>query len=64
VSEVDDAQWRKLQEELVQGYETLRHAIEADATNGNHGVGTALAATAHLAYHIGAIRQKIAASRS
>ncbi len=63
VSEVDDAQWQKLQQDLLNGYETLRNAIEVDAANGDGGVGTALAATAHLAYHIGAIRQKIAAAR-
>ena len=61
VSEVDDAQWQKLQQDLVRGYETLSHAIEA---NGNREIGSALAATTHLAYHIGAIRQKVVAARS
>ena len=60
VSKVDDAQWQKLQQDLVRGYETLTNAIEA---NGNE-IGTALAATTHLAYHIGAIRQKIVAAQS
>jgi len=61
VKEVDDAQWAKLQQDLVRGYEALHRAIEA---NGGEAIGTALAATTHLAYHIGAIRQKIAAARA
>ena len=51
----------KLQQDLIRGYESLNHAIEA---NGDASFGTALAAAAHLAYHIGAIRQKIAAARA
>jgi hypothetical protein len=63
VNTVDDGAWTKLQEEVVAGYNTLREAIKAHATEGPEAMGSTLAAVTHLAYHIGAIRQKLAAAR-
>jgi len=63
VTTVDDADWRSLQRELRSGYDALRQAIQAHAANDIESIGGAVAAVAHTAYHLGAIRQKVAASR-
>ncbi|HYI07654.1 MAG TPA: DinB family protein [Thermoanaerobaculia bacterium] len=63
VNTVDDAAWTKLQEDIVRGYEALRDAIKAHGHEGPEAFGSALAAVTHLAYHIGAIRQKVAAAK-
>jgi hypothetical protein len=59
VKSVDDGAWTRLQQDLGSGYEKLRGAIETSAPER---FGTAVGAVTHLAYHVGAIRQKIAAS--
>ena len=61
VSEVGEAQWKKLQEDLEREYRSLREAIRA--AEGDETIRGALAAVTHLAYHIGAIRQKLVALR-
>lgn len=63
VSSVDDASWTKLQSDLAEGYEDLRRKIETHAETSVEATGGSVAAVTHLAYHIGAIRQKIAALR-
>jgi hypothetical protein len=63
VNSVDDAAWTKLQQDLVAGYEALRAAIKAHANEGPEAFGSTLAAVTHFAYHIGAIRQKVAAAK-
>ena len=63
VSMVDDAQWSRLQEDLGSAYEKLRASIQANANDGAESAGGSVGAVAHFAYHIGAIRQKIAALR-
>lgn len=60
VKTVDDAAWSRLQQELRKGYLELRQAIESHAASGAEAAGGALAALAHIAYHLGAIRQKVA----
>lgn len=57
VNEVDDAQWAKLQGDLATRYDELRAAIRE--SSGDEAEGGSLAAAAHLAYHVGAIRQKL-----
>ena len=57
VNEVDDGQWAKLQGDLATRYDELRAAIRE--SSGDEAEGGALAAAAHLAYHVGAIRQKL-----
>ena len=59
VSTVDDAAWNALQSELATRYEELLAAIEKHAGSSEAATGGAFGAVAHLAYHIGAIRQKI-----
>ena len=58
VSTVDDASWRKLQEDLGREYTSLREAVRG--AEGDDALRGAVAAVTHLAYHIGAIRQKLA----
>lgn len=61
VKSVDDGAWTRLQQDLDRGYERLRGAIE---TRGADALDSAVGAVTHLAYHVGAIRQKIAAAAS
>jgi hypothetical protein len=64
VSTVNDAGWRGLQRRLRDGYDALRKAISAHASGGVEAFGGSAAAVAHAAYHLGAIRQKVAAGRA
>ena len=64
VSTVDDASWARLQQDLGDGYQKLRESIKTHAESGDEPLGGSLAAVAHLAYHVGAIRQKIGALRA
>jgi hypothetical protein len=63
VSEVDDAAWARMLEQLRSGYAELRQAFETHAGSDAETVGGAIAAVAHVAYHLGAIRQKLVFSR-
>jgi len=58
VSTVDDAAWSRLQEQLRNECKNLRQVIESHASSGIEAFGGALAAIAHVAYHLGAVRQK------
>ena len=60
VSKVDDVAWIQEQEQLRAGYDELRRAIEKHAADSLEAMGGALAGLAHVAYHLGAIRQKVA----
>ena len=64
VSTVDDAAWQREQQQLRSRYEDLRRAIQSHATSGEESMGGSIGAVAHAAYHLGAIRQKIVASRA
>lgn len=64
VGPLDEASWSLLQQRLRKGYETLRQAIEAHGGDSTEALGGAIGAVAHVAYHLGAIRQKIACLRS
>ena len=61
VSTVDAASWQKLQDDLAREYSTLRESVRA--ADGDDALRGSLAAVTHLAYHIGAIRQKLTAAR-
>jgi hypothetical protein len=63
VSVVDDAAWDALRAELRREYESLWVAVEMRAVWDEDTVGTAFGALAHTAYHLGAIRQRLAPSR-
>ena len=60
---VTDAEWRSLQQRLRDNFDELRKSIAAHASTSVESIGGALAAVAHAAYHLGAIRQKTALSR-
>lgn len=60
VGAVDDASWAQMRERLRAGYDELRRVIEEHAASSLEAAGGAAAAVAHVAYHLGAIRQKVA----
>lgn len=64
VGPLDDASWTQLQQRLRKGYEVLRQTIESQGGSSAEALGGAVGALAHIAYHLGAIRQKIACLRS
>jgi hypothetical protein len=64
VNAVDDATWTRLQQDLDAGYGRLSGIIEQHAGNGAEARDGAIAAVTHLAYHVGAIRQKITTLRA
>jgi hypothetical protein len=59
VKSVDDAGWMELVSRVGHEYQRLRRAIESRASSSEAGFGEAVGAIAHVAYHLGAIRQKI-----
>jgi hypothetical protein len=61
IRSVDDPAWQELQRELRRRYEALAATVEASGESDAPDVGAAIAAIAHAAYHLGAVRQAIAA---
>jgi hypothetical protein len=64
VTTVTDAGWRELRGQLRARYAALRDAVERGAAGSGEAVGGAVGAVAHVAYHLGEIRQKLAVLRS
>jgi hypothetical protein len=64
VTSVDDAAWKELVGRVEKEYQRLRQAIESRAYSSGDAVGEAVGAIAHVAYHLGAIRQKIVGLQS
>ena len=62
VTAVDEAGWTDLRSRLRRQYEDLVRAIEAAPSESRDALATAIGAVAHAAYHLGAIRQRIAAA--
>lgn len=60
VVSVTEPTWKKLRDDLAAGFGAMRTAIETLARNGFEASGIAVGAPAHVAYHLGAIRQKAA----
>jgi hypothetical protein len=60
VSTVDDAGWADQQRRLRLEYHSLRVAVETHAVWDEDALGVAIGAIAHAAYHLGAIRQRLA----
>jgi hypothetical protein len=58
ISTVSDAEWNDLRQQVEAGYRDLRAAIESHAATSDDAFGSAVAIVAHMAYHLGAIRQK------
>lgn len=64
VTVVNQGQWTNLQARLRSEYSALRVAIETHAAWGEDTLGDAIGAIAHTAYHLGAIRQRLAVQGS
>jgi hypothetical protein len=60
VSAVDNTGWDDLRTRLRREYESLLLTVETHANWDEDAVGVALGAVAHTAYHLGAIRQRLA----
>ena len=60
VSVVDDAAWAALRTRLREEYDRLVVAVEMHARWDEDALGVAIGALAHTAYHLGAIRQRLA----
>ena len=63
VNEVNEEQWSKIRQEISKAYEDLREAIGSHASSNVEAFGAAAAVVAHMAFHLGAIRQKAALLR-
>ena len=59
VTAVSD-EWALLLREMRRRYDALLVAVSTHALRTEEGIGGAIAAVAHAAYHLGAIRQKLA----
>lgn len=57
ITEHDEAGWEKLQHDLKSEYQTFRTFFEHHAEWDARAVGGAIGLLAHVAYHLGAIRQ-------
>jgi hypothetical protein len=55
----DQAAWSLMPERIRSGHEELRDAIASHALSSAEAMGGAVGAIAHVAYHLGAIRQKV-----
>jgi hypothetical protein len=64
VTSVDADAWQALVSRVGHDYQRLRRALEARAASSDTAFGEAVGAIAHVAYHLGAIRQKIVALRA
>jgi DinB superfamily len=62
VREVDGEAWDPVRAEVRRRYEDLLRAIESEPAAFGDALPTAIGAVAHAAYHLGAIRQRIAAA--
>ena len=60
VTTVDDRCWADLQARLRGEYENLLVAVETHTVWDEDALGVAMGAIAHAAYHLGAIRQRLA----
>lgn len=58
MNEVDEQAWARMRAEIRAGYDGLCRAIERAATSNEDAYGGAVGAVAHVAYHLGAVRQK------
>jgi hypothetical protein len=59
VQGVDETQWRHLQSELRREYQVLRGFAGKQQTWDEQAVGGAIGLLAHVAYHLGALRQVV-----
>jgi hypothetical protein len=64
VTSVDDAAWKDLVARVGREYERLRRAIASRSSSSAETFGEVVGSIAHVAYHLGAIRQKIVGLQS
>ena len=64
VSEVDEAAWVDLSEDLRRAYLSFRDTVSRHALDDEIAFGVAVGTAAHLAAHLGAIRQKLQFARA
>lgn len=64
VQAVDADGWQRLLRDLRRAYSELREEVERRGTSSEEAFGGAVAAVAHCAYHLGAVRQKVALLRN
>lgn len=64
VDVMDEAAWERAKQDMQEAYADLRDAIQAHAPSSPGSLAGAVGAVAHVAYHLGAIRNKIALARS
>ena len=62
VSTVDEQEWRHARERLRTAYQDMRRTIGLYAMESEEAMAGAVGALAHVAYHLGAIRQKVSFS--
>jgi hypothetical protein len=60
---VTDDEWRKLRDDLRRAVQTWRQAVEKRTDWDDLSASGALSSAAHTAYHLGAIRQLVAAMK-
>lgn len=58
--ELDEAEWSALRASLRREYASLLTAVQSQGTWTEDTIGGAVGAIAHVAYHLGAIRQRLA----
>ncbi len=63
ITTVDDAAWARMKEEMHSAYADLREAIQTQAASSIEAFGGAAGVIGHMAFHLGAIRQKVALLR-
>jgi len=63
VREVDATAWERVRRDVRARYRDLVRAIEGRPNASSEDLATSIGAVAHAAYHLGAIRQRIAAAK-
>lgn len=58
-SSVNDEEWARMLDKLRVSYRDMRRDIELYASSSKESMGGVIGALAHVAYHLGAIRQKV-----
>jgi len=64
VGSVDETAWKDLVARVGREYRRLHGAVEARASSSGEAFGEAVGSIAHVAYHLGAIRQKVVSLRA
>jgi hypothetical protein len=63
VASVNEAEWSKMRDDIQKAYQDLREAIGSKGASTTQAFGGAVGLVAHTAFHLGAVRQKVALLR-